>query len=153
MIKPLTGKRLIKNGGGGIISELFLNKIVIGILATVALTLSYQQLVAPDLSVGIFAQNGVYAFFSAAFVPVIFGIFLKEVPKAAPIAASVTALVVHFSVYYGRLTHYMEAGTRNPGIASALAIVSSVCVGTALYFLLRTKPSFVKNQTPVINEA
>ena len=154
MIKPLTGNRFIKNENGGIISELLMNKIVIGILAIVAITISYQQLVSPDLSVGIFAQNGVYAFFSAAFIPVVFGIFLKEVPKVVPIAASVTALVVHFSVYYGRLTHYMQAGTRNPGIASALAIVSSVCVGTVLYFLLKSKTVVIKNQPlPVINEA
>ncbi len=140
MIKPLAGKRFIKNDEGGIISELLLNKIVIGVLAVIAITLSYKQLIEPDLSVGIFAQNGVYAFFSAAFVPVVFGIFLKEVPKLVPIAASVIALVVHFSIYYGRLTSYMQAGTRNPGIAAALAILSSVAVGIVLYFIMKKIP-------------
>jgi sodium/pantothenate symporter len=64
----------------GFISELALNRFVIFVLALVSFTLSYNQLVEPDLSVGIFAQNGVYAYFSAAFVPVLFGIFLKNVP-------------------------------------------------------------------------
>ena len=72
-------------------------------------------------------------------MPVVFGIFLKEVPKLAPIAASVTALVVHFGIYYGRLTSYMQQGTRNPGIASAIAIICSLLVGTAFYFALRKR--------------
>ncbi|MEJ7826847.1 MAG: hypothetical protein WKF91_01580 [Segetibacter sp.] len=139
LIKPLTGDRLIKNERGGLIRELMMNRIVIAVLAAISIIISYQQLINPDLSVGILAQNGVYAFFSSAFVPVVFGIFLKEVPKAAPIAASVTALVVHFGVYYGRLTSYMHSGTRNPGIASALAIICSIIVGVTLYLALRKK--------------
>jgi sodium/pantothenate symporter len=139
LIKPLTGNRLIKNEKGGLLPELIVNRIVIVFLAVVAIAISYQQLIRPDLSVGILAQNGVYAFFSSAFVPVVFGIFFKEVPKAAPIAASVTALVVHFSIYYGRLTSYMQDGTRNPGIASAIAILCSLVVGLTLFFALRKK--------------
>ena len=73
------------------------------------------------------------------FVPVVFGIFMKNVPKVAVMAASVTAIVVHFSVYYGRLTPYMKEGTRNPGIASALAIVASLLVATTIYLLIRKK--------------
>jgi sodium/pantothenate symporter len=141
IIKPLTGNRIIKEhkNGGGIISELYLNRFVIGIMAVVAFFISYQQLISPDLSVGIFAQNGVYAYFSAAFVPVVFGIFIKEVPKAAVMAASLTAVIVHFSIYYGRLTPYMKEGTRNPGIASAIAIVCSLVVATVVYFITRKK--------------
>jgi hypothetical protein len=33
----------------------------------------------------------------------------------------------------------MEAGTRNPGIASALAIIASLTVGTLLYFVMKPK--------------
>ncbi|MFN2440996.1 MAG: hypothetical protein ABR503_17460, partial [Chitinophagaceae bacterium] len=94
---------------------------------------------SPDLSVGIFAQNGVYAYFSAAFVPMVFGIFIKNVPKVAVMAASVTAVIVHFGIYYGRLTPYMAEGTRNPGIASAIAILSSLLVGLMIYFIKRKK--------------
>jgi hypothetical protein len=33
----------------------------------------------------------------------------------------------------------MKEGTRNPGIASALAIIASLAVATAVYFLTRKK--------------
>ena len=149
LIKPLTGSRLIKSESGGIVSELTLNRIVIFVLAMVSGYISYNQLIKPDLSVGIFAQNGVYAYFSAAFVPVLFGIFLKKVPKAVPIIASLTAVIVHFSVYYGRLTPYMQSGTRNPGIASALAILCSLSVGIIAYYLLKEKKQ-VANEEPIL---
>lgn len=139
IIKPLTGNKLIKNETGGFIPELWMNRMVIAVFAVIAVFISYGQLVNPDLSVGILAQNGVYAFFSAAFVPVLFGIFLKNAPTASVVAASVTALVVHFGVYYGRLTSYMQTGTRNPGIAAALAIIASLVVGISLYYALRKK--------------
>ena len=54
-------------------------------------------------------------------------------------AGSITAVVVHFSVYYGRLTPYMKEGTRNPGIASALAILSSLLVAGIIYYVTRKK--------------
>ena len=108
-------------------------------MAVVAFFISYEQLLSPDLSVGIFAQNGVYAYFSAAFVPMVFGIFIKNVHRVAVMAASVTAVIVHFSIYYGRLTPYMAEGTRNPGIASAIAILSSLLVATLIYFIKRKK--------------
>lgn len=134
ILRKTTGSdKLIENNG------ILLNKIVIIFMAVIAFFLSYDQLVNPDLSVAIFAQNGVYAYFSAAFVPVLFGMFLKNVPKIAPIAASATAIVVHFSVYYLELTSYMDAPVKNPAIPSALAICSSVVVGGVLYGLLRKK--------------
>lgn len=139
MIKPLTGNLILKGEKGGFVSELLLNKLVIIVLGVVAVLISYQQLVKPDLSVGIFAQNGVYAFFSAAFVPVVFGIFFTHAPRQAVMAASVTAVVVHFGVYYGRLTPYMQEGTRNPGIASALAILASLVVATTIYLIYKKK--------------
>ena len=110
-------------------------------MAIVVVFISYQQLTHPDLSVGILAQNGVYASFSAAFVPLLFGMFLKDVHKSAAITASVVAIVVHFSVYYGRLTPYMETGTRNPGIAAAIAIMSSLVVGGLVYLVTKRKPA------------
>jgi len=55
-----------------------LNRFVIMGLAVVSFGLAYWQLVAPNLSVGIFAQLGVYAFFAAAFVPVLFFVPIPE---------------------------------------------------------------------------
>ena len=132
IIKPLSGKTVLK-------SELMINRLVIAIMAAITAFISYQQLTHPDLSVGILAQNGVYASFSAAFVPLLFGMFLKDVNKAAPIIASVVAIVVHFSVYYGRLTPYMAHGTRNPGIAAAIAIMSSLLAGVIIHLITKRK--------------
>ncbi len=50
-----------------------------------------------------------------------------------------TAVVVHFSIYYGRLTPYMQAPIRNPGVAFALAIISSVVVGLTLLYAFKPK--------------
>lgn len=136
IIKTLNGKAELKN-------ELLINKIVIGMMALITMIVSYNQLIHPDLSVGILAQNGVYASFSAAFVPLLFGMFLKNVHKAAPITASVVAILVHFSVYYGRLTPYMQEPVRNPGVASAIAILSSIVVGAVVYLI--TKPMAKRN--------
>jgi sodium/pantothenate symporter len=137
LLQPLAGKWLIRDEQNpqGLIPAILLNRLVIVVLGVLAVIVSWQQLIAPDLSVGIFAQNGVYAYFSAAFVPVLFGTFIKNVPLRVPVAGAVTATLVHFSVYYGRLTPYMEAPVRNPGIAAALAILSAVAVAGLLYLL------------------
>jgi len=111
-----------------------INKVLTVIVGIIAILLSYDQLVNPSLSVGIFAQNGVYAFFSAAFVPVFFGIFTKTQNKWIPIAASLVAITTHFSVYYLELTPYMEGmAVKNPAIASALALILSTVMGLAIY--------------------
>jgi len=127
----LSGKKELKN-------ELMINRFVIGLMAMITILVSYQQLLHPELSVGILAQNGVYASFSAAFVPLLFGMFFKEVHKAAPIIASVVAIVIHFSVYYGRLTPYMQGAVRNPGVAAAIAIMSSIVAGGIVYMITKT---------------
>ena len=138
IIDPLAGKSL----GEGEHRQrrlIFINKVVIIVVAVVSGLLSYDQLVNPSLSVGIFAQNGVYAYFSAAFIPVLFGVFLKDVPRVAVVAASVTAVVVHFSVYYGRISWYMQAEVRNPAVAATAAIIGSLLVGYGLYLVLRKR--------------
>ncbi|MCF7794689.1 MAG: sodium:solute symporter [Melioribacteraceae bacterium] len=139
--KPLFGN---KYPGDNLKREKFeigLNRVVIAILGIVTILISYDQLVNPKLSVAIFAQNGVYAYFSAAFVPILFGMFLKGVDKVVAIGASVTAVIVHFSYYYGKLPVPFTASTgENPGVAAAMAIVASLIVGYVLYrFTWRTE--------------
>lgn len=116
-----------------------INKVVIVLIAIVTIIISYNQLINPNLSVGILAQNGVYAFFSAAFVPVLFGIFIKNTPKQTAIGAAITAMVVHFSVYYGQLTPYTTGTVKNPAVAAAFAIISAVLVGMVLLAILQKK--------------
>jgi sodium/pantothenate symporter len=134
LLSPLMGGKLP-------LPAVQMNRIVIVFLGIVAILISYQQITNPDLSVGIFAQNGVYAYFAAMFVPILFGTFLKKVPAFVPTVSAVIGLLVHFSVYYGRLTPYMASGTRNPGIAAAFAIVAAVAVGGILQ-LVSTKRGF-----------
>ena len=120
-------------------NAIMINKIVIIILAIVSFIFSYQQLINPNMSVAIFAQNGVYAYFSSAFIPVLFGMFLPRTNVKAVYAAAATGLLVHFGIYYGELTPYMQATVKNPAIGSAIAILSSTGIGLILYKVLPKK--------------
>ena len=93
------------------------------------------------------AQNGVYAYFSIAFIPIVLGVFSKHDNLIPPLMASITAMVVHFGVYYGLpllvskaglsfgiFTKYLEGTIRNPAIASSTAIIISLIVGVSLHY-------------------
>jgi SSS family solute:Na+ symporter/sodium/pantothenate symporter len=100
-------------------------------LAPITLFLAWRQIVAPSLSVAIFAQNGIYGLFAATFAPVLFGIFSKRTSAPLAFGAAVTALVVHFGMYYGGITHYHN----NPAVPAACALVIStlvMAIGVAL---------------------
>lgn len=93
-------------------------------LLPVTLYFSWRQLVAPSLSVAIFAQNGVYGLFAATFVPILAGIFVQRVTLPWVAAASLTALFVHFGMYYFQIGPYWN----NPAVPAAIAILCSVAV-------------------------
>ena len=119
-----------------------LNRLVIAVLALITIALSAKQIAAPELSVAIFAQNGVYAFFSMAFFPLIMGMFSKKTNAGAAVASSITALVVHFGIYYGNIGSYMQNPVNNPAIAATFAILSSVVVGMVWLQLSKSKQEF-----------
>ena len=121
------------------LNAVLVNKLVIVVLAIVSFFLSWNQIKSPNVSVAIFAQNGVYGYFASAFVPVLFGVFLKDVSVRSVFTASVMALIVHFGVYYGRITPYMQEPVNNPGVSAAIAIVVSLIVGYFFYRLDRKK--------------
>jgi len=130
IIEPLFGKSLLNNSKNSDKLKITINKIVIILLGVAAIFISYDQLINPKLSVAIFAQNGVYAYFAAAFVPILFGMFMKEVNKIVPIFASISAVIVHFSMYYGKLgVPFTQANGENPGVAACIAIIISLVVG------------------------
>lgn len=146
LLKPLLGSRLKDD------KLVFVNRLAIVGMAIVTIYLSHKQLIAPKLSVGIFAQNGVYAYFSAAFIPVIFGIFVKDVKARIPFTAAITAIAVHFAVYYllpvavehfhwqfGFFTKFLQGTVRNPAIASSAALVVSSLVGVILLKMSRLR--------------
>lgn len=120
-------------------NQIGLNKVVIILLAIVSFFLSYDQIIDPNVSVAIFAQNGVYAYFAAAFVPVLFGIYFKKVSKNAVFIASFSAVAIHFIIYYGRITPYMQEPVNNPGVSAAIAVVASFIIGNSLYLISRKK--------------
>jgi sodium/pantothenate symporter len=140
IIKPLFGKYFSKEENKNSVATIVTNRIVIVAIGIISIFLSYDQLVNPNLSVGIFAQNGVYAYFSAAFVPILFGMFLKDTSKAAVITASLVAIVVHFSYFYGNLgVPFSIATGQNPGVSAAMAIIASIIAGGLVYFFTRRK--------------
>jgi sodium/pantothenate symporter len=125
ILDPLFGEALgLRNKGK---NGIFINKMVIVAIAVLSVVLSWDQIVNPKLSVGIFAQNGVYAYFSAAFVPILFGMFFKGVSLQAVFSASVVAVLTHFTMYYAMLpVPFTQATGENPGVAAAVAITFSV---------------------------
>jgi SSS family solute:Na+ symporter/sodium/pantothenate symporter len=116
-------------------------RLFLVVLAPVTLLLSWRQLVAPSLSVAIFAQNGIYGLFAATFAPVLFGIFSKRATAPLALAAAVTALVVHFGMYYGGITHYHN----NPAVPATAAIVTSTLV-MALGSMMQQAPDGRKSE-------
>jgi sodium/pantothenate symporter len=138
IIKPLFGKSLFK-GEHADKKEIATNKMVIVALAIVSVLIAYDQLINPNLSVAILAQNGVYAYFAAAFIPVFFGSFLKDAPKYAAFSASVVAIIIHFTVYYGNITSYMQGPVKNPAIPATFAIIGSIITGFIVYFATKKK--------------
>lgn len=140
IIKPLFGRFYPADDARREKAFIATNKIVIAVFAAVSIWLSYDQLMNPKLSVGIFAQNGVYAYFSAAFVPILFGMFVKRVHKSVPVTASMAAVVVHFAFYYGKLgVPFTRATGENPGVAASMAILISFIAGLILLIILRGK--------------
>lgn len=99
-------------------------RVFLVVLAPITLVLAWWQVVKPSLSVAIFAQNGIYGLFAATFAPVLFGIFARRATRGLAISAACTALVVHFGMYYGGITHYHN----NPAVPAACAIVISTVI-------------------------
>jgi sodium/pantothenate symporter len=143
IIRPLFGDKISNER-----KYIVINRLVIIVMAVISFTASYFQLLKPNLSVAIFAQNGVYSFFSIAFVPIVFGIFFKNSSKSTALSGSLTALTVYFVVYYffpwmvntmgvslGYVDKYFTAGVQNPAIAASMAICISFLVSLTLHFL------------------
>lgn len=143
IIQPLFGSKIKTER-----TYITINKISIVFLAIITFFVAIEQIISPKLSVAILAQNGVYAYFSAAFIPVIFGIFLKRTSLLAPLWATISAIIVHFGIYYflpwlvndfgwkfGWFTTYLQGTVRNPAIAASSAILVSSAVGIIIYLL------------------
>ncbi|TNE30355.1 MAG: sodium:solute symporter [Bacteroidetes bacterium] len=138
IILPLSGRKKAENMEE-MKKQVVLNRWVIALLAVVAFAFSYQQIVHPNLSVAIFAQNGVYAYFAAASIPVCMGLFFPSVSGKTVFLSAVAAVVVHFGIYYLRLGSYMQMETRNPAIPATFAIISAVVIAVVFHQLTKSK--------------
>ncbi len=119
------------------------SKVFLLVLAPVVAVIAYGQIVSPDLSVAILAQNGVYALFSATFAPILFGIFSSRITRGGVFAAAVTALLVHFGVYYGGLTMYAN----NPAVPATFALFASTLVAAGSLFFAPKKETAERQAT------
>lgn len=138
IIKPLFNSKFSIDEGTNSKQTILLNKAVITALAIITIIISYDQLVNPKLSVAILGQNGVYAYFSAAFLPILLGLFNKQINKKVVISSSIGAVIIHFSMYYGKLpVPFTQATGENPGVAAAVAIVLSIVIAFVVYQLTR----------------
>ncbi|HPR89174.1 MAG TPA: sodium:solute symporter [bacterium] len=142
IIRPFLGRFLPQEESKRAKSEIAINKLVIVVLAVVAILLSHRQLVHPKLSVAMFGQAGVYGYFAAAFMPLVFGMFFKKVPVIAPFTAAVVAILVHFIMYYGKVAIPLTRSSgENPAVAAATAIVTAAVTGLICYRLFRENPA------------
>ena len=99
-------------------------RIFLVALAPITFWLARDQILDPSLSVAIFAQNGIYGLFAATFAPVLFGMCSERANKSLALTAAVTALVIHFGMYYGKITMYHN----NPAVPAATALVVSTLI-------------------------
>lgn len=114
----------------------------LGVLAFVLALVQHEH---KELSIALFAQEGVYALLVATFVPLLFGIFggvgifgrfLGEgekggLPKGVLVASSLVGLAVHFGFRYGDLTLLTAADGTNPGLTATWGLLASLAVAVA----------------------
>lgn len=99
--------------------------VVFGILAFV---ISLLQHYYKEFSVAIFAQEGVYALFAATFVPILFGIFNWKISKLVIFISSMSALIIHFTFRYAKLSISTAADYTNPGLTATYGLIVSVVI-------------------------
>lgn len=103
-------------------------------LGLLALVLALVQHETKELSIALFAQEGVYALLVATFVPLLVGIFGRgpeHLPKGVLVTASLVGLAVHFGIRYSDLTLLTAADGTNPGLTATYGLLASVVVAVA----------------------
>ncbi len=117
----------------------WIHKLVIVLMAIITGIWSMQQISHPNFSVAMLAQNGVYAFFASAVIPIFCGLFFPKTKANVLLTAAIMALLVHFSVYYFSISSYMQLQVKNPAIPASFAIFASVITVLVLSLFNRIK--------------
>lgn len=102
--------------------DLRLARIFFVLLVPLTSLLAWRQLVAPSLSVIIFAFNGILAVTAVVVAPVLFGIYAKTVSVRAAFVSACCALAVFYTMTFGELTRYHT----NPMVPGTFAVVASL---------------------------
>ncbi|MDP6396733.1 MAG: hypothetical protein QF712_03405, partial [Candidatus Marinimicrobia bacterium] len=109
-------------------------------LGIIAYVLAYFQHYYKEFSVAIFAQTWIYALFNATFIPLLFGMFVKNVNKWMVLIASVVSVSVHivfkyakFSILTNREGILLKGDFLNPGLTAAYGIIAGLAV-MGLYY-------------------
>ncbi len=102
-------------------SLLLITKLFLVILGIIIYFFSVQQIYFPNLSVALFAQNGVYGLFVTTFWPIFLGLFKKNPKPILVFLSSLIALLTHFGFHYFKITIYHN----NPGATAAFAMIFS----------------------------
>lgn len=97
------------------------SKISLFVFGALIYYFSIRQIYYPNLSVAIFAQNGVYGLFVTTFWPIFLGLFKFDLKKIFVFATSLIALLIHFGFFYFEITPYHN----NPGVTAAFALIFS----------------------------
>jgi len=119
--------------GGPVMDELRVARVFFVLLVPVVSLLAWRQIVAPSLSVIIFAFNGVLAFTAAVVPSIAFGIYSKSQSTKAAFASSVIALVVFYSMLAFDITRYHT----NPLIPGTIGVFVGLAVFGAVSALDR----------------
>lgn len=116
------------------------SKYSLVVLGIVAYVLAYFQHYYKEFSVAIFAQTWIYALFNATFIPLLFGMFVKNVNKWAVLIASIVAVSVHVVFKYAKLSILtngegilLKGDYLNPGMSSAYGLITGLAV-MGLYY-------------------
>lgn len=119
-------------------------------LGIVTFVLGVIQHYNKEFSVAIFAQTWIYTLFNATFIPLLFGIFMKQVNKWIVLFASFISVAVHLIFKYGEfslLTNaeniYFKGDYLNPGLTSAYGLIAGLFVMGVYFLISRTRRSAI----------
>ena len=128
-IKPNLDEDKLKN------ILLISSKIFLFFLAVIIYFFANDQIYYPNLSVAIFAQNGVYGLFVTTFWPILLGLFRSTIKKIFVFLASLIAFLIHFGFYYLKITIYHN----NPGATAAFSLIISGIFVLCIIIITRIK--------------
>ena len=114
-----------------------MSRIFLVVIGLIAFALAWN----PPKLVGLFAQKGVYAIAAASFVPILFGVLVKN---TIPVwLVSISALIG----FFGHLFLNIFGGHINPSVSSSMAMIASFIFALIGYVIHQ---QFAKNKTLLV---